>query len=54
MSVERAIDGKVAAVTWWVDDVQMDEKERLKTKPQGPDPVERPTSRSRSCGSSTS
>ena len=39
MSVERAIDGKVAAVTWWVDDVQMDEKERMKTKSQGPDPV---------------
>jgi len=39
MSVERNIDGKVAAVTWWVDDVQMDEKERMKTKSQGPDPV---------------
>jgi len=39
MSVERSIDGKVAAVTWWVDDVQMDEKERMKTKSQGPDPV---------------
>jgi hypothetical protein len=39
MSVERAIDGKIAAVTWWVDDVQMDEKERMKTKSQGPDPV---------------
>ncbi len=39
MSVERAVEGKVAAVTWWVDDVQMDEKERMKTKSQGPDPV---------------
>jgi hypothetical protein len=39
MSVERTIEGKVAAVTWWVDDVQMDEKERMKTKSQGPDPV---------------
>ena len=39
MSVERSIEGKVAAVTWWVDDVQMDEKERMKTKSQGPDPV---------------
>ena len=39
MSVERNIDGKVAAITWWVDDVQMDEKERMKTKSQGPDPV---------------
>ena len=38
MSVERAIEGKVAAVTWWVDDVKMDEKERMKTKTLGPDP----------------
>ena len=39
MSVERPIDGKPAAVTWWVDDVKMDEKGRLKTKSLGPDPV---------------
>jgi hypothetical protein len=39
MSVERNIEGKIAAVTWWVDDVQMDEKERMKTKTLGPDPV---------------
>ena len=39
MSIERTVEGKVAAVTWWVDDVQMDEKERMKTKSQGPDPV---------------
>ena len=39
MSVERAIDGKIAAVTWWVDDVKMDEKERMKTKDVGPDPA---------------
>jgi len=39
MSVERAVDGKLAAVTWWVDDVKMDEKERLKTNAAGPDPV---------------
>ena len=39
MSVERTVEGKVAAVTWWVDDVQMDEKERMKTKSMGPDPV---------------
>ncbi len=32
MSVERSIEGKMAAVTWWVDDVQMDEKDRMKTK----------------------
>jgi len=39
MSVERNIEGKAAAITWWVDDVQMDEKERMKTKTLGPDPV---------------
>jgi hypothetical protein len=39
MSVERAVEGKIAAVTWWVDDVQMDEKDRMKTKSLGPDPV---------------
>ena len=39
MSVERAVEGKVAAVTWWVDDVKMDEKDRVKTKELGPDPV---------------
>jgi hypothetical protein len=39
MSVERNIDGKIAAVTWWVDDVQMDEKDRVKAKSLGPDPV---------------
>jgi len=39
MSVERVIDGKPAAVTWWVDDVMMDERERMKTKDLGPDPA---------------
>jgi len=39
MSVERNVNGKVAAVTWWVDDVQMDEKERLKRKTMGPNPL---------------
>jgi hypothetical protein len=39
MSVERVINGKDSAVTWWVDDVKMDEKERLKQKTLGPDPV---------------
>jgi len=39
MSVERTIEGKVAAVTWWVDDVKMDEKDRMKIKSLGPDPV---------------
>jgi len=27
MSVERNVEGKVAAVTWWLDDVMMDEHE---------------------------
>ena len=39
MSVERDINGKTAAVTWWVDDVQMDEKGRLQKKTMGPDPL---------------
>lgn len=32
VSVERRIDGKQAAVTWWVDDVMVDEGERRKKK----------------------
>jgi hypothetical protein len=39
MSVERNVNGKTAAVTWWVDDVQMDEKERIKRKTMGPNPL---------------
>jgi hypothetical protein len=39
MSVERVIGGKESAVTWWVDDVKMDEKERMKQKTLGPDPI---------------
>jgi len=38
MSVERSVEGKRAAVTWWVDDVMMDERTRLKTEARGPDP----------------
>ena len=38
MSVARRIDGKNAAITWWVDDVKMDEKERLAQKTAGPNP----------------
>ena len=38
MSVERNIEGKMAAVTWWVDDVMMDEGARLKKKATSPDP----------------
>ena len=36
MSVKRAIDNKNAAVTWWVDDVQFDEKGRTKQKRWAP------------------
>jgi len=39
MSVERIVNGNAAAVTWWVDDVQMDERERLKRKTTGPQPL---------------
>ena len=39
MSVERRVDDKIAAMTWWIDDVKMDEKGRLKAKTMGPDPV---------------
>jgi hypothetical protein len=38
MSVKRYIDGKEAAVTWWLDDVLMDERRRLKAGARGPDP----------------
>jgi len=39
MSVERNVDGSPAAVTWWVDDVLMDERDRMKKKTSGSDPV---------------
>jgi hypothetical protein len=39
MSVERTVNGNPAAVTWWVDDVQMDERERVKRKTMGPKPI---------------
>jgi hypothetical protein len=35
-SVERSYEGKTGAFTWWVDDVLMDEGERLKTKATAP------------------
>ena len=38
MSVERRVQGTPAAVTWWVDDVLMDESERQKKHTSGPDP----------------
>ena len=37
VSVERQVDGKKAAVTWWIDDVQMEEGERLRRKIEPPD-----------------
>ena len=39
VSVERRVNGDVAAVTWWVDDVQMNERERLARKTMGPHPI---------------
>lgn len=36
-SVVRRHGGSEAAFTWWVDDVQMDETERIKRKAQAPD-----------------
>jgi hypothetical protein len=38
MSVERMVDGKRAAVTWWIDDVMMDENARTKKQTRSPDP----------------
>jgi len=38
-SVERTVNGSRAAVTWWVDDVLMDEKERKEKNTSGPDAV---------------
>ena len=37
MSIDRTIDGQHAAVTWWVDNVQMDEESRTKKKVKAPD-----------------
>jgi len=37
MSVERRVDRQPAAVTWWVDDVLMDESARRKKQVWGPD-----------------
>jgi hypothetical protein len=36
-SIERTYNGKTGAFTWWVDEVLMDEGERLKKKHQSPD-----------------
>ena len=41
MSVERMVERKPSAVTWWLDDVLMEEGDRkkLKSQPYGPNPV---------------
>jgi hypothetical protein len=36
MSVEREVEGRSAAVTWWLDDVMMDEGDRQKKKVRDP------------------
>jgi hypothetical protein len=38
MSVERVVDGKPSAVTWWVDDVAMTEEGRRKSGATDPNP----------------
>ena len=39
MSVERRVEAKMAAMTWWIDDVKLTEKDRLKEKTAGPSPL---------------
>lgn len=36
-SVERRYEGGTAAWTWWIDDVQIDEGERIRQKKESPD-----------------
>jgi hypothetical protein len=36
MSIEREVEGRRAAVTWWIDDVMMDEGDRVKKKVRDP------------------
>jgi hypothetical protein len=36
-SVQRTVDGKPASVTWWLDGIAMDEKERLQKEIKPPD-----------------
>ena len=38
MSVERKVAGKPAAMTWWLDDVMLDEGDRQKKQTVGPNP----------------
>ncbi len=39
MSVQRIVRGERSAVTWWVDDVAMDEQERIAQGTFGPNPA---------------
>jgi hypothetical protein len=39
MSVERIVERQPAAVTWWLDDVMMEEGDRKKKKTYGPNPT---------------
>jgi hypothetical protein len=39
MSVARRVNGKPAAVTWWIDDVVMDEGDRQKKELTDPEPM---------------
>jgi hypothetical protein len=39
VSVARSVDGEPSSVTWWVDDVMMDETERQRKKANDPDPA---------------
>ncbi|HET8548289.1 MAG TPA: hypothetical protein VFL57_09810 [Bryobacteraceae bacterium] len=36
VSVEREIEGRIGSVTWWIDDVMMDEAKRRDTKTKPP------------------
>ena len=36
--VERRVDGRACAVSWWVDDVLMSETARIKNRQRSPDP----------------
>lgn len=38
-TIERQVDGRMGALSWWVDDVMMDEAEREAKDAQPPDPI---------------
>ncbi len=39
VTIERAVDGEKGALSWWVDDVKLEEGQRLKEHIQPPDPA---------------